>query len=116
MAGRIRSRKDVRRPPSTMGDLIERLDRAASTLAETARSVSDRNGWNETWLDVLDTPPVAKTYGATVAHVITHSMHHRAQVLFMLRGLGLRDLPEGDVFSWERAEGAGNRRPFSADS
>jgi uncharacterized damage-inducible protein DinB len=33
-------------------------------------------------------------------------MHHRAQVLFMLRLSGVTDLPEGDVFSWEKANRA----------
>ncbi|MEO2015569.1 MAG: hypothetical protein ABGZ53_14495 [Fuerstiella sp.] len=28
-------------------------------------------------------------------------MHHRAQVLYMLRRVGVVDLPEGDVLSWE---------------
>ena len=27
--------------------------------------------------------------------------HHRAQLLYMLRQLGIAGLPEGDVFSWE---------------
>jgi uncharacterized damage-inducible protein DinB len=29
-------------------------------------------------------------------------MHHRAQVLYLLRKLGLEGLPEGDVLSWEQ--------------
>lgn len=102
VAGRIRSREDVRRPPSTIEALIERLDRAAAVLADAAHTVADRNGWDDTWLDVLDTPPATKTYGSAIAHVVTHSMHHRAQVLWMLKQSGLRNLPEGDVFSWER--------------
>ena len=36
---------------------------------------------------------------------IIHSMHHRAQLLYMLRLLGLTDLPEGDVLSWESHAG-----------
>jgi uncharacterized damage-inducible protein DinB len=28
-------------------------------------------------------------------------MHHRAQLLYLLRRLGVRDLPEGDALSWE---------------
>jgi uncharacterized damage-inducible protein DinB len=32
-------------------------------------------------------------------------MHHRAQVLHMLRRLGVSGLPEGDVLSWERQAG-----------
>ena len=78
-----------------------RLDAAASILSRVAREVAARDGWDETWLDVLDDPPARKTYGGAVAHVITHSMHHRAQLLWMFRQLGLQGLPEGDVFSWE---------------
>ena len=86
-------------------DLEARLDQAAADLAGVARKVSDRAGWDERWVDTLDDPPTEKTYGGALAHVITHSMHHRAQLLYMLRKLGVEDLPEGDVLSWEnRAE------------
>jgi uncharacterized damage-inducible protein DinB len=92
------------RPPpdgEPVTSLAERLDRAAAGLAQVAHAVRARDGWDDRWLDVLDDPPKEKTYGGAIAHVITHSMHHRAQVLFMLRQLGLTDLPEGDVLSWE---------------
>ena len=56
-------------------------------------------------MDTLDSPPAEKTYGGAIAHVITHSMHHRAQLLYMLRRLGLEGLPEGDVLSWEQQAG-----------
>jgi uncharacterized damage-inducible protein DinB len=105
MAGRITSQGDVRRLPSTLALLIERLDRASKTLADVARDVADRNAWDDTWIDVLDKPPATKTYGGAIAHVITHSMHHRAQLLYMMKALGLRNLPEGDVFSWESQTG-----------
>ena len=84
-------------------ELIERLDRAAADLADVARDVADRGAWDELWVDVLDDPPTKKTYGGAIAHIITHSMHHRAQLLYMLRRLGLDGLPEGDVLSWENA-------------
>jgi uncharacterized damage-inducible protein DinB len=44
-------------------------------------------------------------YGGGIAYVITHSMHHRAQLLYMLRRLGIEGLPEGDVLSWEQPAG-----------
>jgi len=81
---------------------IARLDRAASQLARVAQAVSLRGGWDELWVDSLDNPPAEKTYGGGIAHIITHSMHHRAQLLYMLRRLGVEGLPEGDVLSWER--------------
>jgi len=81
--------------------LIDRLDRVASELATLARAAAERNGWDEEWLDTLDEPPTRKTFGGSIAHVITHSMHHRAQLIYMLRRLGVENLPEGDVLSWE---------------
>lgn len=107
MAGRITSKGDVRRLPGTLDLLGERLDRASAILASVARDVAARNAWDETWVDVLDTPPSTKTYGGAIAHVITHSMHHRAQLLYMMKSLGLRSLPEGDVLSWEQQADCG---------
>ena len=81
--------------------LTGRLDLAADRLAGVAKAIAARGAWDQRWLDVLDDPPTEKTYGGAIAHVITHSMHHRAQLLYMLRRLGVKDLPEGDALSWE---------------
>jgi uncharacterized damage-inducible protein DinB len=91
--------------------LMRRLDAAAARLESMARAVARRNAWDETWLDHLDVPPREKTYGGGIAHIITHSMHHRAQLLYMLRLCGVENLPEGDVLSWEAsASGCTDRR------
>ena len=89
---------------SSIPELEARLERAAADLAALACEVREREAWDGEWVDVLDDPPRSKTYGGAIAHVITHSMHHRAQLLFMLRALGLEALPEGDALSWERHE------------
>ena len=88
--------------PESIHGLRMRLDVAATDLACLARDVSARDAWDELWLDRLDDPPREKTFGGAIGHVITHSMHHRAQVIHMLRRLGVEDVPEGDVLSWER--------------
>jgi uncharacterized damage-inducible protein DinB len=85
----------------SIAGMTARLDAAAADLATVARAVAGRDGWDERWIDTLDDPPSEKSYGGAIAHVITHSMHHRAQVLYMLKRLGVADLPEGDVLSWE---------------
>jgi uncharacterized damage-inducible protein DinB len=106
MAGQ---RPDISRGSSpderTVPALISRLDAAESQLARVARAVADRGAWDELWIDVLDEPPTRKSYGGAIAHVVTHSMHHRAQLLWMLKKLGLENLPEGDVLSWEQQIG-----------
>ncbi|HUE12721.1 MAG TPA: DinB family protein [Planctomycetaceae bacterium] len=105
MAGRPID-NDQRSPGTSISELIARLDLAAADLAKVARAVAQRDGWDEKWLDKRSEPPKEFTYGGSIAHVITHSMHHRAQVLYLLRQLGLKDLPEGDVLSWEHQAGA----------
>ena len=42
-----------------------------------------------------------RTYGGVISHVITHGMHHRAQILYMLEQLGVQDVLEGDALGWE---------------
>ena len=84
---------------NSVSELLARLDRAAGDLAEISHVVARRNGWDERYVDSLDGSE--RSYGGSIAHVITHSMHHRAQMLYMLRLLGVKDLPEGDVLSWE---------------
>ena len=85
-----------------LDELPGRLERAATDLAVVARDDADRDAWDELWTDLLDDPPTKKTYGGAIAHVVTHGMHHRAQLLYMLRRLGLERLPEGDALGWER--------------
>ncbi|MBA3315204.1 MAG: DinB family protein [Planctomycetaceae bacterium] len=90
---------------SSIDGLHDRLNRAADDLGRLARGVAADGRWDALWTDFLDDPPVEKSCGGAIAHIITHSMHHRAQVLFMLRHLGVAELPEGDVFSWENRDG-----------
>nr|WP_157458675.1 DinB family protein [Deinococcus arboris] len=91
--------------PPAEGDSLDDLDRrlraVAPRLAALARQIEAEGRLDDTWLDVLDRPPRPKTYGGAIAHVLTHSMHHRAQLIQMLRALGLPSVPEGDLLGWE---------------
>ena len=87
---------------NSMGALVNRLQSAHERLANAAGDVADRDVWNDVWLDRTERPPVSRSFGGTIAHVITHSMHHRAQLLYLMRLCGLKNLPEGDVLSWEQ--------------
>ncbi len=100
---RLMAGRSVGAPPGrSIAELAAAFDEAAAELASVARSVEVRGAWDDLFLDVLDNPPTKKSFGGGIAHVITHSMHHRAQLLYMLRRLGLQGLPEGDVLSWEQ--------------
>ena len=50
---------------------------------------------------MLDHPPRPKTFGGAIAHVLTHSMHHRAQAHYILEKLGVENVIEGDALGWE---------------
>jgi uncharacterized damage-inducible protein DinB len=97
------------RPPRTgpgdtsLAGLIARLDVAAPDLLAVARRVTDEGRLDEVMVDRLNDPPTRLTRGTALLHVLTHSMHHRAEALHMMARLGLRDLPEGDAISWEHA-------------
>ena len=39
-----------------------------------------------------------------LVHVTTHSMHHRAQIINMLRHVGVESLPSGSVMTWVDSE------------
>jgi uncharacterized damage-inducible protein DinB len=82
--------------------LIARLDEAGEELAGIARKIARKNRWDDVFTDVLDDPPRKKTFGGTITHVITHSMHHRAQVMYIMEQLGIRDHIKGDVLTWEQ--------------
>jgi uncharacterized damage-inducible protein DinB len=91
----------------SVDDLLARYEAAAVDFAALARRVRDEGRFDEVWTDTLDDPPTTKTYGGAIAHVLTHDMHHRGELLHMLGRLGLPDLPEGDVLSWEAATVSG---------
>jgi uncharacterized damage-inducible protein DinB len=105
MAGR-EMRKNPPLEEASIAALSARLDRAGAEFARIARGVAGRGAWDEKWRDGRGNPPQELTYGGTIAHVVTHSMHHRAQLLYMLRVLGVENRPEGDVLSWEEQASA----------
>ena len=80
---------------------LQRFDDAMVDFADLARLLQAAGRLDETYLDVLDTPPKPKTFAGTLLHVLTHTTVHRWEVQHMLQRLGLSDLIEGDALSWE---------------
>lgn len=81
--------------------LQQRLAHVAREFAALARTIAREQRYDDVFMDVLDQPPVPKTFGGAIAHVITHNMHHRAHIMYIMEQLGLRDHIEGDLLSWE---------------
>lgn len=101
MSGEIFSKTGSAWDELSLEALIERHEAASADFAALATGVRNWDRLDELWIDQLDDPPTAKTFGGAIAHVLTHNMHHRCELLHMLSRLGLSGLPEGDVLSWE---------------
>jgi uncharacterized damage-inducible protein DinB len=91
------------RPDSepTSASLVQRHEAASAEFMAFARDITNQNRLDDKFLDSLDKPPREKSFGGAIVHLATHGMHHRSQLLYMLRRLGVTRLPEGDVLSWE---------------
>jgi uncharacterized damage-inducible protein DinB len=101
MNGDCTANAPAARDGRTLDEFIARHDAASHDFATLARRIRTGGRFDDTWLDTLDDPPKEKTYGGAISHVITHNMHHRGELLHMLQRLGVENLREGDVLSWE---------------
>ena len=86
---------------NSVPELIERLSSISRDFTNVARRVARQQSYDDCFVDILDNPPRLKTFGGAIAHLITHGMHHRAQVMFLMEKVGLREHIEGDLLSWE---------------
>lgn len=94
-------------PDANMQTISDLFDQAAEDFHTFARQIGDEDRLNDTFIDHLDQPPRRKTFGAGILHLTTHSMHHRAQLLYMLRQLDVENVPEGDAMGWENQHVSG---------
>lgn len=86
---------------SSIPELLDRLSSASRDFAELARRVAREERFDACFSDTADHPPVKKTFGGAIGHVLTHNMHHRAQVMFLMEKVGLQEHIEGDLLTWE---------------
>jgi uncharacterized damage-inducible protein DinB len=86
---------------TSIEQLLTRLTNTSRDFVELTRRVVNEGRNDECLVDNLDTPPQKKTFGGVIGHVITHSMHHRAQVMFLMHKVGISEHIEGDLLSWE---------------
>jgi uncharacterized damage-inducible protein DinB len=97
LAGReVRPRLEqqgVRRTPGELHALLNEVsaDLAASAVAHPLNGTVVRKREDKTY---------TLTRGAVLMQVLTHGMHHRAQILNMLRRLGVTPLPHSSVVEW----------------
>jgi uncharacterized damage-inducible protein DinB len=88
---------------ASLPELLVRLGSVSREFAQVAHRIVREQRFDDMFLDSLDQPPRLKTYGGVIAHVLTHNMHHRAQIMYLMERVGLTDHIEGDVLGWEAA-------------
>ena len=86
---------------NSIPELRQRLVDASRGFANLARKIARENRFDDSFWDVLDNPPRLKTFGGAIGHVLTHNMHHRAQIMYLMEKVGIQDHIEGDLLSWE---------------
>ena len=91
----------LKRAGNSIPELLDRLSNISRDFANITRNIVREQRYDDCFLDTLDNPPKKKTFGGTIGHVITHNMHHRAQIMYMMEKVGIKDHIEGDLLSWE---------------
>ena len=86
---------------NSIPELKQRLVNASRDFTNLARQIGRENRFDDSFWDVLDNPPRLKTFGGAIGHVLTHNMHHRAQIMYLMEKVGIQDHIEGDLLSWE---------------
>jgi uncharacterized damage-inducible protein DinB len=94
-----RTHENLGEDPMTLNGFAERLERVASQFAEVATRVQTEELLDETW-QMREDFPETYNYGTTIIHVLTHSAHHRAQLMYMLKSLGVPDVIMAHALSW----------------
>lgn len=87
------------RDDESVDGMLHRLTVVAKDFAEVTTRI-EREGR----ADEMATDPDngnRRSLGGVIAHILTHSMHHRAQIHYMLEQLGVPDVMEGDALGWE---------------
>lgn len=95
----------------SVAELKGLLVAADAELRAVAEAIDARGGWREIFEATFAEHGTYRfSRAAAMTHVLTHGMHHRAQVLNMRRQLGLPPLGlDLDVVEWECAQ-AGQRK------
>lgn len=85
----------------TVTQLLQRHSIISREFAQVARTIARDQRYDDCFIDTLDDPPRRKTFGGAIGHVITHNMHHRAQLMFLMEKMGINEHIEGDLLTWE---------------
>jgi uncharacterized damage-inducible protein DinB len=82
-----------------LDDLGRRLTAATLEFANLAMRVQREHSLDSHWPPRPD-QPLTYSFGNTIIHVVIHEAHHRSQWMFMLKSLGVKEIPAAQALSW----------------
>ncbi len=81
--------------------LLARFEKTDAEFQCVLKSVRDRDGWNETFVDALCEPPETFTYGGMFAHIVTFNTYRRLEALGAFHRLGIPVQGSGDPMEYQ---------------
>ncbi len=94
-----RTTEDRARDDQSIDGMLARLTTAAKDFGELAARVQREGRADEMCTNFENARKLP--LGSVIAHLLTHSMHHRAQIMYILEQLGVQNVIEGDALGWE---------------
>jgi uncharacterized damage-inducible protein DinB len=93
--------------PRSIDELLAMLATAAGELEQAAREVFEQDRTSDLMEWPRENAPPYRFHKTTaLVHVATRGMHHRAQVRWMMRQLGIELSEDFDTIEWELAQAA----------
>ena len=97
----ICERTVTQRTGNSIAQFLDRHTVISREFSHISRTIARENRYDDCFIDTLDDPPQRKTFGGTIGHVLTHNMHHRAQIMHLMEKVGIKEHIEGDLLTWE---------------
>jgi uncharacterized damage-inducible protein DinB len=94
-----RATYEAYRDDESIDGMLSRLTIVAKDFGEFAAKVEREGRADEMCVNIEYGRKLP--LGSVIAHLLTHSMHHRAQIMYMLAQLSVQDVIEGDALGWE---------------
>ena len=104
----VLAHRDIRPRPEGQTFTVPQLQEMLTQAGEELTKFANAYPLDEAVLAVRGGKKYSFVRGGIITHVTTHSMHHRAQCLNMLRHCGVSPLPQSSVMEWMFATGMGS--------
>lgn len=90
------------RVDKSAGAMLRRWQASSRQFSELVKRVHEDGMWDDSFMDLLCSPPETFTYGGMLAHVLTFQAFRRGVIIQQMQRLGVSGLGYGDPMEWEQ--------------